>query len=206
MLKRRISQLLQEMDTLFLCVSISLHPHQQAVVLWLLPTMEEASQCVIWSLNRTTAGTMPRSWDAPVSMWIIALLLSIRSLPQLKTVSTLLNGYESENASRSCARLIFHQAAANANKLGADPSKGFVVSGPSAGGNLAAVVSHLARDEKLSPPITGVSLMIPLLTDYTLKEFPEEYKHEIVSYEQNGTAPFLGLASLKMFLGKTAFF
>ncbi|KAE9976275.1 hypothetical protein BLS_002149 [Venturia inaequalis] len=91
-------------------------------------------------------------------------------------------------------------AAANANKLGADPSKGFVVSGPSAGGNLAAVVSHLARDEKLSPPITGVSLMIPLLTDYTLKEFPEEYKHEIVSYEQNGTAPFLGLASLKMFL------
>lgn len=94
-----------------------------------------------------------------------------------------------------------HQAAANASKLGADPTKGFLVGGTSAGGNLAAVVSHLARDEKLSPPITGVALLIPALADYTLKEFPEEYKHEIESYKQNADAPILGLASIEMFMG-----
>lgn len=77
--------------------------------------------------------------------------------------------------------------------------------GTSAGGNLAAVVSHLARDEKLSPPITGVSLLIPALTDHTLKEFPEEYKHEIISYQQNANAPILGLASMEMFMGKIAY-
>ncbi|QDS77185.1 hypothetical protein FKW77_002330 [Venturia effusa] len=91
-------------------------------------------------------------------------------------------------------------AATNASKLGADPSKGFIVGGTSAGGNLAAVVSHLARDEKLSPPITGVSLLIPALTSHTLEEFPEEYKHELVSYQQNAKAPILGLASMDMLM------
>lgn len=47
--------------------------------------------------------------------------------------------------------------AANATStLGADPSKGFVVGGASAGGNLTDVVGHLARDEKLNPPLTGL--------------------------------------------------
>lgn len=77
--------------------------------------------------------------------------------------------------------------------------------GTSAGGNLAAVVSHLARDEKLSPPITGVSLLIPALTDHSLKDFPEEYKHEIISYQQNEKAPILGLASMEMFMGMVTY-
>ena len=48
-------------------------------------------------------------------------------------------------------------AAANAKEvLGADPSKGFIVCGTSAGGNLTDVVAHLARDEKLNPPLTGL--------------------------------------------------
>lgn len=106
-----------------------------------------------------------------------------------------------EFLAKSCTKLIFYQAAANASKLGADPSKGFIVGGASAGGNLAAVISHLARDEKLSPPITGVSLLIPALIDHTLKEFPGEYKHEIISYEQNANAPILGMASIEMFMG-----
>ncbi|TLD29570.1 hypothetical protein E2P81_ATG05864 [Venturia nashicola] len=91
-------------------------------------------------------------------------------------------------------------AAANASKIGADPSKGFIVGGTSAGGNLAAVVSHLARDEKLSPPITGVALLIPVLTDHNMTDFPEEYKHELVSYQQNENAPILGRASMDMFM------
>ena len=90
------------------------------------------------------------------------------------------------------------QAAANAQKLGADPSKGFIVGGTSAGGNISAVLGLLARDEKLSPPLTGLCLLIPSLIDF--RDVPEEYKDEIVSYEQNQTAPILGQAEIDMFI------
>jgi acetyl esterase/lipase len=47
------------------------------------------------------------------------------------------------------------QLAANAASVGADPTKGFIVGGESAGGNVAAVATHEAADSGLSPPITG---------------------------------------------------
>jgi hypothetical protein len=59
----------------------------------------------------------------------------------------------------------------------------------------------LARDETLSPPLTGIALLIPALADHTLKEFPDEYRDEIVSYKQNADAPVLGLKSVEMFMG-----
>ncbi|CAN9152289.1 unnamed protein product [Alternaria alternata] len=43
----------------------------------------------------------------------------------------------------------------NSATLNATPSRGLLVGGASAGGNIAAVLALLARDEKLSPPITG---------------------------------------------------
>ena len=46
--------------------------------------------------------------------------------------------------------------------LPADPKQGFIVGGASAGGNLAAVVSQLGRDEGLSPPLTGQYLCVPV--------------------------------------------
>ncbi|KAI1774560.1 putative lipase/esterase [Hypoxylon cercidicola] len=54
-------------------------------------------------------------------------------------------------------------AAQNAASLGADPSRGFIVGGGSAGGNIAAVLAHIARDEKLSPPLTGQYLCVPAI-------------------------------------------
>ena len=49
--------------------------------------------------------------------------------------------------------------AANASsQLDASPEHGFIVGGSSAGANFACVLSHLARDEKLSPPLTGTYL------------------------------------------------
>ncbi|PSN69378.1 alpha/beta-hydrolase [Corynespora cassiicola Philippines] len=72
-------------------------------------------------------------------------------------------------------------AAKNASGLGADPSQGLIVWGTSAGGNLAAVVSHQAVDSKLSPPVTGVFLEIPLLVHPDA--VPEQYKAYYNSYE-----------------------
>lgn len=77
--------------------------------------------------------------------------------------------------------------AAHANALGADPSKGFILGGESAGGNLAAVVAVKAMQEQLSPPLTGVWLSIPWL----LNAPPKEYKELYLATEQNATVPFL---------------
>ncbi|KAI8711899.1 Abhydrolase-3 domain-containing protein [Fusarium sp. LHS14.1] len=46
----------------------------------------------------------------------------------------------------------------NAASLGADPTKGFILGGTSAGGHISIPLSHRARDESLSPPLTGVYL------------------------------------------------
>ena len=87
----------------------------------------------------------------------------------------------------------------NASTLKADPKKGFMVGGISAGANFSAVISHLARDEHLSPPLTGVYLSIPAVVDP--KSMPDEYKHEFLSHEQNKDAPILGKESIEMFMG-----
>ncbi|OMP85463.1 AB hydrolase superfamily protein B1A11.02 [Diplodia seriata] len=94
----------------------------------------------------------------------------------------------------------FKWVVAHAFQLGADPSKGFLVGGSSAGANIAAVVSHLARDEKVSPPLTGVFLAVPT----TLPEgaVPEKYKDryrsrdESKSYEMSDPMAMLEAMSL----------
>ncbi|KAF2398586.1 hypothetical protein EJ06DRAFT_479741 [Trichodelitschia bisporula] len=90
-------------------------------------------------------------------------------------------------------------AAANAASLGTDPSKGFIVGGTSAGGNLAAVTTHLARDEKLIPPVTGFALLIPVLGPPGQEGIAPRYADEIKSYEQNADAPILGIKAVRMF-------
>ncbi|KIM94126.1 hypothetical protein OIDMADRAFT_60960 [Oidiodendron maius Zn] len=57
-------------------------------------------------------------------------------------------------------------AAKNAAIWNADPEVGFIVAGNSAGANLAAVVTVLARDNQLSPPLTGCCLTaLPAMLD-----------------------------------------
>jgi acetyl esterase/lipase len=89
-------------------------------------------------------------------------------------------------------------AAENANSWGADPSVGFVIGGTSAGGNITAVLSHVARDEKLSPPLTGQYLAIPAVLPAAV--VPEKYKQYYLSYEQNRNAPVLPVAAIDMFM------
>lgn len=89
-------------------------------------------------------------------------------------------------------------AAANAKSWGADPTAGFVVGGTSAGGNISAVLAHVARDEKLSPPLTGQYLAIPAVLPS--ERVPEKYKPYFLSYEQNRNAPVLPVAAIDMFM------
>lgn len=70
--------------------------------------------------------------------------------------------------------------------------------GTSAGGNISAVIGLLARDEKLSPPLTGLCLIVPAVMDY--RAIPDEYKNEVISYEQNKDAPILGLPQVQMLM------
>jgi acetyl esterase/lipase len=89
------------------------------------------------------------------------------------------------------------QCAANASKLGADASKGFIVGGSSAGSNISAVLTHLARDEKLSPPLTGAYLHIPAVL--SPEAVPEHLKSEYRSYEQNRNSPILNVKAIEFF-------
>jgi acetyl esterase/lipase len=91
------------------------------------------------------------------------------------------------------------QVAAHAKDINVDPSKGFIVGGTSAGGNLSAVMGLLARDHELSPPLTGLYLCIPaVLSDDVV---PEKYAPLYLSYEQNRDAPILPVSAIKLFMG-----
>ena len=88
--------------------------------------------------------------------------------------------------------------AENAKHHGGDPSKGLIVGGTSAGGNLSAVLALQARDEGLSPPLTGQYLAIPAVGRGDL--IPEKYRDRDLGYEQNKNAPVLPQAAIHMFM------
>ncbi|KAF2809188.1 uncharacterized protein BDZ99DRAFT_571982 [Mytilinidion resinicola] len=91
----------------------------------------------------------------------------------------------------------FKWAATNASELGADPAAGFLVAGVSAGGNMASVVAHLARNEGVVPRLTGQYLSVPALIP--ADKVPEEYKEEYLSREQNRDSPLLPRTMVEMF-------
>ncbi|EEB99854.1 hypothetical protein MPER_00359, partial [Moniliophthora perniciosa FA553] len=70
--------------------------------------------------------------------------------------------------------------AAHPELVSADLSKGFLVAGASAGGNLAAVLAHLARDDPFfkERPITGQLLSIPVTLHPDV--YPEEQAQKVV--------------------------
>ncbi|KAF5526570.1 AB hydrolase superfamily protein [Colletotrichum aenigma] len=73
--------------------------------------------------------------------------------------------------------------AKNARRYGADITKGFVIGGWSAGGNISAVVAQRSGVEGLG--ITGVMLGIPLI--FSKDIVPEKYASEWTSREDNAT-------------------
>jgi acetyl esterase/lipase len=90
------------------------------------------------------------------------------------------------------------QAASNASTLGADPSQGFTIGGTSAGGNITVTISHLWRDEKQSPPITGCHLMIPAVV--SAAHVPEEFAADFKSWSELPNAPILSHKACNLFV------
>ncbi|KAL0066788.1 hypothetical protein AAF712_006186 [Marasmius tenuissimus] len=87
----------------------------------------------------------------------------------------------------------------NEDSFGADLSKGFLIGGASAGGNLTAVTTHLYRDDPLSKtkPLTGQMLVIPVTCHPDA--YPEKHKSQLLSMEQNKDAPFLDKKMMRTF-------
>jgi acetyl esterase/lipase len=89
------------------------------------------------------------------------------------------------------------QCAGNASSLGGNPSKGFILGGTSAGGNLAAVASHQMADDNLIPNITGVVLLSAPLCHH--EAMPEEYKEHISSWEDHKDGLVLSRQAIEWF-------
>ncbi|KAK1231507.1 hypothetical protein PQX77_005372 [Marasmius sp. AFHP31] len=86
--------------------------------------------------------------------------------------------------------------ASNPEKFSASLKKGFLVGGPSAGGNLSAVLSYLARDDSFfkDKPLTGQFLQIPCVVHF--EAVPEKFKSLYRSFEQNKDAPILNRSNI----------
>jgi acetyl esterase/lipase len=82
--------------------------------------------------------------------------------------------------------------ARNVGSLGANPNAGFVIGGASAGGNITAILAHLARDEKLEPALTGQYLCVPAVMPPI--SVPEKYKTEYISPRENVNDPVLKMS------------
>ena len=81
----------------------------------------------------------------------------------------------------------------------ADLRAGFIVGGISAGANLAAAIAHLARDNNLSPPITGQYLCAG--TFMSPQHVPTKYHEFYLSQEQNKDAPLVPRSFLQLLRG-----
>ncbi|KAF4338009.1 sterigmatocystin biosynthesis lipase esterase STCI [Fusarium beomiforme] len=71
------------------------------------------------------------------------------------------------------------------SELGVSLPKGFIIGGSSAGGSMAAIASHLARDENLTPIITGVFLLAPMILPPEAQDaLPDKYREFYLSRAQ----------------------
>ncbi|KAK3626888.1 hypothetical protein LTR56_019514 [Elasticomyces elasticus] len=86
-------------------------------------------------------------------------------------------------------------ASPSSDILPASPRSGFIVGGASAGGNLAAVMCQLSRDEGLTPPLTGQYLCVPALLWWDV--VPEKWAAEYESRTEAKFDPVLKLSNDK---------
>jgi acetyl esterase/lipase len=83
---------------------------------------------------------------------------------------------------------------AHASELGADPTKGLIMGGTSAGAALTAVCARKAQIEPLAHPLTGQWLNVPSIL--SSNQIPEKWKYLYISMQQNQHAPVLPSSAL----------
>ncbi|RDW59268.1 hypothetical protein BP5796_12192 [Coleophoma crateriformis] len=85
----------------------------------------------------------------------------------------------------------------HSQQLKANLKNGFILSGSSAGGNISAVLSLLARDSK-SVDITGVYIGVPIVVHPSV--VPQRYQSLYRSYEENKNAPLLSTETFELLI------
>jgi acetyl esterase/lipase len=83
---------------------------------------------------------------------------------------------------------------AHAVDNGADPSRGIIMGGTSAGASLTAVCARRAQVEPLAYPLTGQWLNVP--TVLREEHVPEKWKHLYISKQQNADAAIFPTSAL----------
>ncbi|KAF5365228.1 hypothetical protein D9758_005424 [Tetrapyrgos nigripes] len=94
-----------------------------------------------------------------------------------------------------CHAVLKH-VASNPEKFSAELSKGFIIAGSSAGGNLSAVLSHRVRDDTFfkerGVSLTGQALLVPIVIHReAYPELPEDYRSRLLSLGSITNAPGL---------------
>jgi acetyl esterase/lipase len=116
----------------------------------------------------------------------VCVNVDYRLAPEFKFPTGVNDAYD---AVKWCART----ASPTSEVLPANPKRGFIVGGASAGGNFAAVMCQIARDERLNPPLTGQYLCVPALL--ASPAVPEKWKSELRSRTESNLDAVLKLPS-----------
>ncbi|RMZ90047.1 hypothetical protein DV736_g2714, partial [Chaetothyriales sp. CBS 134916] len=107
----------------------------------------------------------------------------------------------SANDSWDCLQAIAKEASSSSSSTilpsFTDATVGFILGGTSAGCALASVLAHLARDNNLSPPLTGQFLCAGSYISPSC--VPPKYTSFYLSREQNKNAPLFDLDLLELF-------
>lgn len=89
----------------------------------------------------------------------------------------------------------------HALEIGADPARGVIMGGTSAGASLTAVCARRAQIEPLAHPLTGQWLNVP--TVLKEEQVPEDWKHLYVSMRQNADAAIFPASAMAVLQGLT---
>ena len=100
--------------------------------------------------------------------------------------------------------------AANADRLGGDIKKGFLVGGAEAGAHLAAIAAIRTRDRQPDIKLTGQNLIVPttiawpdknISKDWTGRLRSHDWAGRLESHEENAEAPLLSEKLYEMLVG-----
>lgn len=128
---------------------------------------------------------VPLARDILKAQAAVIVLASYRLAPEFPFPFSLLDSWETLEWAATESR----KFKSTVLPICTDPRVGFLIGGESAGANLTAALSHIARDQALSPPITGQFLHCG--TFISPERVPPNYQDRYLSWTQNEDAPVI---------------